>query len=91
MVQVAVGQIVIWKSDPCDPGTPAVVTRVYATSIDCSCFLRDGRYVIPHSGVRHVSDPLWPTLTPDAQYEGLFDITERDRLIDGMLRQAYKK
>lgn len=91
MPVVTVGQTVLWRNNPGDgtPGEPAIVTAVYGYNIDCSIVCRDAVRLYPKTGVRHATDPEFPRLHPDAQRDGVWELSERDKMIDGVLRQLY--
>ncbi len=90
MPVVTVGQTVLWRHSPgSGPGEPAVVTGVYDFNIDCSVLCKDATRVFPRTGVRHCTDPEFPRLNPEAQGDGVWELSERDKMIDGVLRQLY--
>lgn len=91
MPKVNVGQVVMWMHSPGSPAAPAIVTAAYRDMIDCSVLVKDCKYVMPKTAVRYVTDPIWPTLHPEAAGDGVFELTERDRMIDGLLRDFYPK
>jgi len=92
MPKVTVGQGVLWRHSASfdEPPAPAFVTAVYQDKIDCSIMVANCKYLMPKSGVRYITDPVIPTLHPEAAGDGVFELTERDRLIDGLLRSSYK-
>jgi hypothetical protein len=89
MPRVTIGQVVMWKHSPSSSAAPAVVTAVYSDKIDCSVFVTNCKYVLPKSAVRYTTDPILPTLHPEAAGDGVFELTERDKQIDGLIRSFY--
>lgn len=89
MPKVTIGQVVGWKHSPSSSAAPAIVTAVYDDKIDCSVVVPNCRYVMPKSAVRYTTDPVLPTLHPEAAGDGVFELTERDKQIDGLIRSFY--
>ena len=91
MPKVTVGQVVYWRHSLTSPPAPAIVTEVYHDKLDCVVIISNARYVLPKSAVRHMVDPCLPTLSQEAAGDGVWELTERDKMIDGVLRELYGK
>jgi len=91
MPNVEVGRNIVWRHSPTSTPMGAIVTAVYDYTIDCNVVLPESRMMKPQCGVRYHTDPDYARLASEAQAEGVWDFTERDKQIDGLLREFYKK
>lgn len=83
--KVCIGQFVMWALEPprMKPGEPALVTGIGNGTIDVTVFPRTARLPVPVSGVRHIADPIIPSLIHMPQ--GCWTFTERDKQVNQLL------
>lgn len=89
---VEVGTTVVWRHSPSDTEPAAgLVVSVNGTALEVLIFPPGYHNGIPKSGCLHIKDPHLLKRSQEAQNQGCWDLTKRDKLIDELHSPAEKK